>query len=143
MSEAFTLKYWANVWLFYCLFDSSYAEDKSYGFWIDSGNGFSTLVPSVLFIVGLSVDILSPINLGLLGMIMFYQEFYGTVLYFWSYCYQQRYRERGWKGRNLKLNLIIVALANGLWMYAPGYGMYLCYQLVQNGDAALASIRGL
>ena len=28
------------------------ARTQSYGFWIDSGNGFSTLIPGILFVVG-------------------------------------------------------------------------------------------
>jgi len=67
--EAMTLKYWSNVWILYSLFDESYSDPKSYGFWIDSGNGFSTLVPGIAFVLGLTYDLMEPRNLGLIGML--------------------------------------------------------------------------
>jgi hypothetical protein len=42
------------------VFDPSYANRESFGFFIDVGNGFSTIIPTVLFLVGMTVDILSP-----------------------------------------------------------------------------------
>jgi len=140
--DALSLGYWANVWLLYSFFDASYAQCTSYGFWIDTGNGFSTLLPSVFFALGLSLDILSPLHLGLLGLIQFYQEFYGTVLYFSSFIYNKRWTEHGWKGASLTKVWTLVITSNGLWFLGPGLGMVLSYSFVAEGASALKAVRG-
>jgi hypothetical protein len=143
LSEAFSLKYWSNVWILYSFFDESYSDAKSYGFWIDSGNGFSTLMPGIVFAVGLTYDLMDPRHLGLIGMIQFYQEFYGTVLYFWSFFYNQRWKGHGWLGGKRSIVFATVLISNGIWFAGPGLGMYVSYQLIMKGDAALAAIRSV
>lgn len=46
LAQVLTLKYWATIWSTYALMDDSYADTKSWGFWVDSGNGVTTLFPS-------------------------------------------------------------------------------------------------
>lgn len=142
VSEALSLKYWANVWLLYSFFDQSYADPKSYGFWIDSGNAFSTIVPSALFLLGMSADLMTPVHLGLVGILHFYQEAYGTVLYCWSFIHNKRWTEHGWKGSGLTMLWALVIGSNGLWLAGPGLGMWVSYRLILDGASALALVRG-
>ena len=65
--------------------DPSYADQASFGFCVDVGNGFTTLVPSVLFAVSITSPLLDARHLGMLGLVMFWQEFYGTCVYFFQY----------------------------------------------------------
>lgn len=143
LAEALSFKYWSNVWILYSFFDESYSDPKSYGFWIDSGNGFSTLLPGVAFLIGMTYDLMDPRHLGLLGMIQFYQEFYGTVLYFWSYFYNERWKAHGWTGNRKAGVLLTVLISNGIWFAGPGLGMYVSYQLIMHGAPALAIVRTL
>jgi len=141
LREALSLRYWANVWLAYTWFDESYSDPKSYGFWIDTGNGFSTLLPSIVFALGMTFDILSARHLGILGLLQFYQEFYGTVLYFWSFIHNRRWEDHGWTGQGLVGVLAVVVLSNGLWFAGPALGFYVSYGLITEGDPALARLR--
>ena len=69
----------------YAALDPSYADQASFGFCVDVGNGFTTLVPSVLFAVSITSPLLDARHLGMLGLVMFWQEFYGTCVYFFQY----------------------------------------------------------
>ena len=51
MSDALSLKFWADVWGTYALLDVSYAQPGSFGYNADVGNGFSTLIPTILSLI--------------------------------------------------------------------------------------------
>src|SRR5262245_58857740 len=50
----FSPSLWAELWSSYSLFDESYADKRSFGFFVDTGNGFVTLVPSLFFLYGMT-----------------------------------------------------------------------------------------
>jgi len=72
---------WARIWSEYALYDPSYADRRSFGFAGDVGNGFVTLVPSLVLFFGMTFPILPPVVLGLIGAFVFYQKLYCTCLY--------------------------------------------------------------
>lgn len=109
---------WAQVWSSYSLFDPAYANRKSFGFWVDSGNGYVTLVPSLLFVYGLTFDIMPARTLGIMGLILFWMMFYGTVLYYAAYFFNKEYV--GHTKRNLAL---FIGGTNSLWIFAPAWGL--------------------
>ncbi|MGI9591352.1 MAG: hypothetical protein ACR2P8_08290 [Myxococcota bacterium] len=123
--EFWSTRLWARTWLGYTHWDDGYADPKSCGFAIDVGNGFSTLIPSVLFLIGMTFPIFSPAVLGIVGLLIFYQKFYGTCLYFFQYLYNRRYR-----GRPLSGVLGVVGGTNGLWFVFPAFGLYVCVRLI-------------
>lgn len=83
ISEVLTFQYWSEIWAVYSLLDSSYSDSGSFGFNVDIGNGFTTLIPSILFAIGMTKhDLLDPQILGMIGLLSFYQELYGTFVYF-------------------------------------------------------------
>ena len=125
-------KFWSRVWSTYSLYDPSYQNRESYGFFIDVGNGWSTLIPSFLFLVGMSVPIMPARALGVMGVVKFYQEFYGTVLYFLSYLLNKRY-----EGKTLTEVLLFVGLSNGLWFFFPMLGMYLSVLMIYADSFAI------
>jgi hypothetical protein len=49
-------------------------------FWIDTGNGHVTLLPTILFAMGMTWDVLPARVLGTLGIVYFWQMFYGEWL---------------------------------------------------------------
>jgi len=126
---------WARVWLGYAYWDDGYADPKSFGFAIDVGNGFSTLLPSLLFLVGMTVPLFSPAVLGIIGLLVFYQKFYGTCLYFFQYLYNRRYENRPLSGI-----LAVVGGTNGVWLLFPAIGIFVCVRLILTGSFDL--IRG-
>ena len=85
MCEAMPATFWARMWSEYAYLDPGYADRRSFGFSVDVGNGWSTLIPSVLFLVGMTEPIFSPLILGIIGTILFYQKLYLTCLYFFCY----------------------------------------------------------
>ncbi|MBC7300636.1 MAG: hypothetical protein H5T78_06760 [Nocardia sp.] len=109
---------WAQVWSSYSLFDPAYANRKSFGFWVDSGNGYVTLIPSLLFVYGLTFDIVPARTLGIIGLILFWMMFYGTVIYYAAYFVNKEYV--GHTRRNLA---IFIGGTNSLWIFAPAWGM--------------------
>jgi hypothetical protein len=119
---------WAQVWYGYAHYDPSYADRRSFGFAIDVGNGFSTLVPSLLFLVGMTFPIFSPVVLGIIGLLVFYQKLYGTCLYFFTYLFNRRYR-----GHKLAGVLANVGGSNGIWLIFPAAGLYVCTKLILDG----------
>lgn len=52
ISNMLSLKFWTKTWSTYSLYDPSYSNRESFGFFVDVGNGWTTLVPSLLFWAG-------------------------------------------------------------------------------------------
>ena len=125
LRELFSTRLWARTWLGYAYWDDGYADPRSFGFAIDVGNGFVTLVPSLLFLVGMTVPLFSPVVLGIVGLLIFYQKFYGTCLYFFQFVYNRRYENRPWSGL-----IAVVGGTNGLWLLFPAIGIYVCIRLI-------------
>jgi hypothetical protein len=73
--------------------------------------------------------------------LQFYQEFYGTVLYFWSFFYNQRWKDHGWRGGHVTQIMALVFISNGIWFAGPGLGMYVSYHLCMEGAPALSLVR--
>jgi hypothetical protein len=126
--ELASTRLWALVWYGYAYYDPAYADRRSFGFAIDVGNGFSTLIPSLVFHVGMTVPILSPIWLGVVGGLIFYQKFYGTCLYFFTYLFNRRY-----EGHRFSRLLAMVGGTNGIWLVFPAFGLYVCGRLIFDG----------
>jgi len=125
VTQLFSTKRWADVWASYSLFDESYANKKSFGFFIDIGNGFTTLIPSLVYIYGITFQFIPARALGILGLLISYQMFYGTAVYFTSYLMNRRYR-----GHSLVTAAGFVGLSNGLWTFFPLWGMALSVQMI-------------
>ena len=137
--NVFSSKLWLELWACYSAFDASYADRQSFGYFIDVGNGFSTLVPTLMFLVGMTahgaggyVLPLSARTLGVVGLLFFYQMLYGTCIYFFSFLRNERYT---------KLTLFefvsFVLLTNGLWFFFPLLGMLASWELVQTDSFAV------
>jgi hypothetical protein len=116
---------WARVWSEYVYYDASYAERRSLGFWLDVGNGWNTLLPSIFFLVGMTAGMVSPVVLGIVGALIFYQKFYCTTVYFIAYVFNRRY-----EGRPLGRIIPVVGGTNGTWIVFPAIGLYVSIRLI-------------
>eukprot|EP00798_Chlamydomonas_sp_ICE-L_P024204 gene24204-9802_t len=76
VKEALTLKFWSLVWSTYSLMDPSYQDQTTFGFFVDVGNGFTTLLPTLLWALAMTWDVpgLSARTLGAIGLVLYYQE---------------------------------------------------------------------
>ncbi|GBG24069.1 Hypothetical Protein FCC1311_002872 [Hondaea fermentalgiana] len=133
LAQALTPSFWTQVWSTYALVDRSYADTHSYGWAIDIGNGFTMLVPSLIFAVGMTLqEKLMPARvLGIIGLFSFYQGFYGTVLYFMQYCVHRRWNDHGSTPFQI---FSMVICTNIIWMVFPLLGIYASCQLILSDD---------
>jgi hypothetical protein len=132
LGRVFSPTLWAELWSTYSIFDDSYADRKSFGFFVDIGNGFSTLIPSLLFLYGMTFEILPARVFGIVGLLLFYQTWYGTVVYFASFVLNKRYR-----GQSLLNLALFVGMSNGLWLTFPLWGIYASISMIQSDSYAL------
>jgi len=138
LREAFSLKHWHDVWATYSLLDVSYSQVGSFGFNIDVGNGFSTLLPSLAFLAGSTDPALvfgaSARQLGLISALFFYQAMYGTFVYFFQYVNNAR-----WDDHKTPTSLIIALVggSNGFWIVGPSFALYACYRMVMEDSVAV------
>eukprot|EP00038_Savillea_parva_P025704 m.49095 g.49095 ORF g.49095 m.49095 type:complete len:224 (+) comp7073_c0_seq1:95-766(+) len=130
-SQVLSLEFWATIWSTYALMDRSYQDTESWGFWVDSGNGVTTLLPTILTALGMTWDILPPRVFGLVCFVAHYQEFYGTVIYFCQYLYNEKYKDQP------TMNRAIVAGANAYWMLAPAVAMWAFYTVIMTGSVSV------
>eukprot|EP00466_Bigelowiella_natans_P020961 jgi/Bigna1/36992/e_gw1.17.191.1 len=113
--NCFSLKFWSLVWTTYALYDPSYQNNESFGFFVDVGNGWSTLLPSFIWIFAMTYHGYIPAYMvGCMGIAKYWQELYGTVIYTLSYVLNGRY-----KGRTSAEVFLFVAMTNGLWFVFP------------------------
>lgn len=129
LTQLFTLKYWSRVWSTYSLYDPSYQNKESFGFFVDVSNGWSFFFPSGLFLYAMTYDIdalMSPRTLGCIGLVSFYVMLHGTCVYFLSFFLNERHK----RFSALEVALFIGG-SNGLWFFFPLIGVRVCYELIQ------------
>lgn len=128
---------WAKMWSTYALWDPSYQNCESYGFFIDVGNGWSTIVPCLLWnatILGYNDN--KWLVVGLVGCAAYWQILYGTLVYFLSFLYNQRYQNRP-----LLEVLGFVGFANGIWIVFPLVALYACVVMVRDQEMSVLTTK--
>lgn len=125
LEDIFSGKFWSIVWSTYALYDSSYANKESFGFFIDVGNGWTTLVPTIFYCLGMTYELVPARVLGMIGLVKFYQEFYGTIIYFLSFFFNKRHQ-----GVSVFEVLLFIGFSNGIWFFFPLAGMWASVQLI-------------
>jgi hypothetical protein len=123
---------WAGVWSSYALYDDSYASRRSFGFFIDVGNGLSTLLPSLLVLYGLTFHVLPARALGVIALLLCYQMLYGTIVYLFSYFHGRKHA-----GRSPLEVATIVGLTNGVWLVFPIIGVIAAIAMIDSGTYAI------
>jgi hypothetical protein len=123
---------WTRIWSTYSLFDPGYSDRRSFGYNIDVGNGFTTIIPSILFAFGMTFWLVSPRVLGIIGIIIFWQMFYGTAVYFFQFFNNGRHR-----GHSVRDVLLFVGVSNLLWLIFPLLGLWTSAQLILEGSYAV------
>jgi hypothetical protein len=91
LRDWFSPSFWCYIWIDYARFDPSYADSTSAGYNIDVGNGHSTLLPSLFLIWSMIAPVWSARATAMVGLLLYYQTFYGTLVYLYSYFNNNRY----------------------------------------------------
>ena len=130
--NVFSFREWTRIWSTYSLFDPGYSDRRSFGYNIDVGNGFTTLVPAMLFAFGMTYDLVPPRVLGIVGIIIFWQMFYGTAVYFFQFFNNDRH-----KGHSVRDVLLFVGVSNLSWLVFPLWGLCTSAQLILEGSYAV------
>jgi len=131
LSQVFTSKYWlCEMWSTYALYDPSYQNHESFGFFIDFGNGLSTIPPSILMNVAIvRPESVSSLLVGCIGLAMYWQVMYGALVYIGSFMFNKRY-----VGKTLIEVGLFVGFANSLWIVFPPLGIYACVCMLRDGN---------
>jgi len=66
------------------------------------------------------------------GLLKFYQEFYGTLVYFFQFFFNGLHRHCA-----AALTAGVVLPANGIWLALPALGMWASVQLILDGSYAV------
>ena len=126
--DLFSAKSWSLMWSTYSLFDPSYQNQESFGFFIDFGNGLSTLFPTMLISYALvHPQQIPPFFVGCLGLAMYWQKTYGTIIYLLSFLYNKRY-----EGKPPAVVFSFVGTVNGIWIFFPLIGMKECIMMIRD-----------
>jgi hypothetical protein len=123
-----SFRQWATIWSSYSLFDPGYSDPRSFGYNIDVGNGFLTFIPAILFAFGMTFELMPARALGIMGVIMFWQMFYGTAVYFFQFLNNKRY-----KGHALRDLVLFVGITNLMWLLFPLWGLWTSISLIIDG----------
>lgn len=135
LAETLSLKFWSRIWSTYSLYDTSYSNKESFGFFVDVGNGWTTILPTLLFLYSITYhndSVFDARVTGMIGLVKFYQEFYGTCVYFLSFFMNKRH-----VGKSFFEVFLFIGLTNGIWFFFPLLGMYACVDMIQLNSFAV------
>lgn len=124
-----SFRQWTTIWSTYSLFDPGYSDRRSFGYNIDVGNGFTTIIPATLFAFGMTFELMPAQILGIVGIIIFWQMFYGTAVYFFQFFNNGRH-----KGHSARDVALFVGVSNLTWLVFPLWGLYASIQLILDGS---------
>ncbi len=130
--EIFTLAPWSSVWAAYAVIDPAYADKRSFGFAIDIGNGYTTLLPSLLVPIAIVFEWVPAQWLGIVIVIFSWQMFYGTALYFTSFIINRRY-----EGHRVFDLFVFIGLSNLVWTVFPLWTGALAIWMILRDDFSI------
>ena len=129
---------WSRMWSKYSLWDPSYSNPESFGFFIDVGNGWSTILPCLMWNFAILFpryfapngnDGTAVVLLGFIGACSYWQILYGTIIYLLSFMWNKRYLNKP-----LVEILGFVGFANGIWFFFPIACLWASYKLLLSRD---------
>jgi len=129
-------KLWCRMWSTYALYDPSYQNSESLGFFLDVGNGWTTIPPCLLMNLAMSMPqwhfttrVRSPLFVGCVCLASYWQILYGTIVYLVSFVWNQRYQ-----GKSTAELVGFVGCTNGLWLVFPMMGISACVSILHTQD---------
>jgi hypothetical protein len=132
IAKLLSFRSWTGIWSSYALYDPGYARRGSFGLSIDVGNGWSTPIAATFFALGLTYHVMSARIVGIIGVVMFWQMFYGTVVYCFQFFHAGRH-----KNHSTTSLAMVVGASNGMWLVFPVWGMAVSVWMILNDSYAL------
>ena len=120
---------WADMWAAYAQYDPCYADRRSYGFSVDVANGFVTVLPTLLLYASFASEFMPARLAGMLGLMLFWQFFVGTVIY-WASFFVGNLQARISR-RDL---YVYIAGASAPWALFSLLGLWVSFRLVVDGN---------
>ena len=120
---------WADVWAVYAQIDASYADRSTYGFNVDTANGFVTAVPTLLLYAAYTAASPAAVVAGIIGVMVFWQWTYATSVYVFSFFVAGRHS--GLARRDL---YIYIGALNSPWVLCGLFGLYVSVRLILDGN---------
>ncbi len=127
VTRLLSFREWAGIWSTYALVDPGYASRSSFAFNIDVGNGWSTPIFATIFVFGMTFELMPARVLGIIGVVMFWQMFYGTVIYFFQFFHLGRH-----KGHSVRSIALLVGGTNSPWFTLSLWGLALSVWMILN-----------
>lgn len=129
-NRLFDGKLWSRMWSTYALYDPSYQNYESFGFFIDVGNGWSSIPPCLLMNLAISApQYCNALFVGCICIASYWQVLYGTIIYLLSFISNKRYQ--GFKTAEI---VGFVGVSNGIWLFFPLLGIYACVCILDRKD---------
>ena len=129
LSRVLSPTLWADVWATYAMYDGSFADRRTFGFNVDTANGFATLVPTAVLFAAYSTGFLPALVAGMIGLMLFWVWTYNTFVYLASFFIAKRHRRLS--GGELAVAVVAV---NSPWILFPLLGLYVSVRLILDGD---------
>ncbi len=123
--EIFSVTFWSEIYSVYSVTDPAYTDKGSCGFNTDIWNGFWTIVPTVLLLVTFAYPTIPPLVVGVIGIALFHQWVFGTVMYSASF-----YVSGHSKSVSRSDAFLFIWVINGAWILCAVLGLYVSIKLI-------------
>jgi len=120
---------WADLWATYSQLDRSYADRRSYGHNIDIANGFLMPFPILILYVAYSIAIVPAFVAGVIGVMVYWQLMYGTLVYWIGYFLSDT--QDGISRRHL---YIFILGMNSQWVLYSLLGLHVSIHMILDKD---------
>ena len=87
------------------------------------------LLVSLCFAAIVCPQKVSPLWVGCIGLAMYWQVLYGTIIYLLSFVFNERY-----VGQPLLVICLFVGVSNSLWFVFPIVGIRACVAILRDGN---------
>lgn len=125
LSQIFSVTFWSEIYSVYSVTDPAYTDKTSCGFNTDIWNGFWTFIPTVLLLVTFASPFIPPFVTGVIGIALFHQWIFGTVMYSASFYVGGHY-----KSVSASDAFLFIWVINGSWILCAVLGFYVSVRLI-------------
>lgn len=87
---------------------------------------------SMILLYSIIQPVWSPQTLGIIGIVMYYQKWYGTIMYLFQFFNNKRYQKLSWPEI-----LLCVLFSNGIWVVFPMIGFYASVTMIYSNSYAI------
>lgn len=124
-AQLFSLTFWSEIYSVYSVTDPAYTDKSSCGFNTDIWNGFWTFIPTVLLLVTFAYPVIPPFIVGVIGIALFHQWIFGTIMYSASFYVGGHY-----KSVSASDAFLFIWVINGSWILCAALGLFVSIKLI-------------